>query len=590
MPPTWVPYSPYRVALDGGGYWKEGRQWLNASSFNLGDVLLRWSKRDSALRWAVDPEFCAQILPLFPEARLAHLLGVGMIGCADLRAAIQTSIATWSANHPQIDFHDATDRCAVEACDVEMRIHASHMTAGNAGRAAYVQLDLGDVDWHVTTTSGHLEPGIGLKRGDMFVSRDMCWYLDATFCSIFHSMTPSVNLMVRGAGVLTIACCTGLIADYLVGLSYAIRGKVRPHYFFHSNFRLPKSSTTTTWADVMLRVSAYVAYIPMLLLLICIFVLIFVPFFYQFIFIPCVECYDFEATIAHEVGHLLGFQHPDVFTGMGLRAQQPMSADVCDAPFDHVELADAVQELSIMHSLVQHEPRTCLNTDDVEGLLFLYPRCERAMPPQCIKTWRYDGILRLLVSVAIPYMVVTILILLMQQIARRYYVRREARLEHENRALRRVNVRQKVAGKWTRAAFCTSAGGAQRAPISSWMTTRGAKNDSAGQPNNRLARVLTGRRLGGYLTGRLADRVFCRSEETPRVQPQSTQGSLPVGETHDRPPHPPQNGSVSKGTGVRPGHRPGQRPGQRPGIRHNPQTSSRLAQESGNGRPGFQKV
>ena len=36
------------------------------------------------------------------------------------------------------------------------------------------------------------------------------------------------------------------------------------------------------------------------------------PLFYFRVFVPCIACYDFEAAVAHEIGHLLGFQHPDV--------------------------------------------------------------------------------------------------------------------------------------------------------------------------------------------------------------------------------------------------------------------------------------
>ena len=41
------------------------------------------------------------------------------------------------------------------------------------------------------------------------------------------------------------------------------------------------------------------------------FLLVFPPIFYDQIFLPCWDCYDFEAAIAHEVGHVLGFDHPE---------------------------------------------------------------------------------------------------------------------------------------------------------------------------------------------------------------------------------------------------------------------------------------
>ena len=35
------------------------------------------------------------------------------------------------------------------------------------------------------------------------------------------------------------------------------------------------------------------------------------PLFFFRVFVPCITCYDFEAAVAHEIGHLLGFDHPD---------------------------------------------------------------------------------------------------------------------------------------------------------------------------------------------------------------------------------------------------------------------------------------
>ena len=49
------------------------------------------------------------------------------------------------------------------------------------------------------------------------------------------------------------------------------------------------------------------------------------PLCYTYIFRPCMDCYDFEAAVAHEIGHILGFHHPDVHPERNWNATVPMS-------------------------------------------------------------------------------------------------------------------------------------------------------------------------------------------------------------------------------------------------------------------------
>ena len=127
-------------------------------------------------------------------------------------------------------------------------------------------------------------------------------------------------------------------------------------------------------------VMEYVSVMPTIPLLLAIFFIIFAPMFYYRIFTPCWECHGFEAAIAHEVGHVLGFHHPDVEFRHNLKANHRMNATTCSYPLDHVRLAATTVEVateSIMFSRSLHRVRTCLSADDLEGLNFLYATCDR---------------------------------------------------------------------------------------------------------------------------------------------------------------------------------------------------------------------
>ena len=132
------------------------------------------------------------------------------------------------------------------------------------------------------------------------------------------------------------------------------------------------------------------------------------------------DCFDFEAAATHEVGHILGFSHPDeagqpvyesscaqISCGPPSRELAPLEGGAydCMRPFESVRevAAGEITKPSVMHSLTQHNPTVCLTADDLDGLYRLYPDCAlRPTEPVCFKASHNIGLVRLGVYVLIP--------------------------------------------------------------------------------------------------------------------------------------------------------------------------------------------
>lgn len=460
------------------------------------------------LTYAIHPQFCERMLPRFPEEdfeSIENIFGFSFLDCDRIRKAIAEAFNTWAINHKYLHFEDVTTACwksweaagspsceslpkdatcecpnaellittndlwtpgVVNANSVHQGDYAAFVINGKKGTVAMERLP-------TRLTSGAVIDGDqGLQRSEMTVSTELCWYLDTTFCYQFHSMNDAewdVVLFMRIVVTVVSIVCAGIFCTILAS---GLRNALCP-----SQGTRAESSVKKVFGRRTDAVLLFLARTPLFCLLFSLFWLIAAPVFYFTIFLPCWDCYDFKATLAHEVGHVLGFDHPDdtdcngdcVLSARNLqtRAGIVMGDSVCQRPLtnDTVEwipdadrkdcsnLPDGDPHDSIMFSVTKHRSRTCLTADDLEGLNFLYPLCgdEALTEPECLESLELSGYLRFTLAIGMPYALSTIILCLLQCCVSAYMRRRTrhyeqavSRLRRDKSDMRRENAKLKL--------------------------------------------------------------------------------------------------------------------------------------------------
>lgn len=402
------------------------------------------------LAYAIDPAFCARMRPVFREDKPGEgSLGiVEWITCDDINDALARAMTTWSSNHPYVSFYNVTDECLLEGKGRDCTIAEVYIDAGTppAGSTALEQ-----VAAYVThnpiwrkkySNNERWETGVRMPNGDvshrdwqlkfaMITFHDhLCWYLDNTFCSGLRSHNDKFgNVALIGSGV-TFSVWTSAFLYLLYWLGRSIWLAVR-------NGLLPGLNRTIMEASRWM----FPNYV-------CVFLIIAPPIFWLKMFLPCIECYDFEATAAHELGHVLGFGHPDKQPEFHRVARRQQSAANCclRSSFPSSGTYGWVQELncssgavqahsvefdpadpaineSIMFHLTTFKSRACLTSNDKDGLLWHYPVCDdsiiRQGEPICVKPSRNIGWVRVIEAILPPFVLASLVLFIFVHLASR---------------------------------------------------------------------------------------------------------------------------------------------------------------------------
>ena len=402
----------------------------------------------NGITYAIDPFLCEQLLPRFREqsqdtwAKVLNL-GVTFVDCADIYDAFGRAFGTWSSNHKLIAFKDVSKLCAnggnanakSMGCELaEVTINAREPTQAETDLAAWV-IDYPSKGtssaWtrkpngRRTTAGIDVPNGYAIRFSTMTFNTAQCWYLDNTFCAPLHALTVIVDLMLRvGLLLLWILGFVMLVlwlfsagqqahaeisadGDHLessrgarVGAGFRTQPMSRPEAGAWRRRLSCCRAAGSGLLDAVERLSG-------LNTTLCLLLLVAPPLIYIRIYLPCKECYDFEAAAAHEIGHILGFFHPNQ-EGVSnyFAAAGPMGVSICNEPLENLEQLGSVSLLSdsIMFSTTTHKARSCLSSDDLDGLNYLYPSCDlvRAERPLCIKSRRRSGYLRMLLAMGVP--------------------------------------------------------------------------------------------------------------------------------------------------------------------------------------------
>ncbi|KAG8466002.1 hypothetical protein KFE25_005572 [Diacronema lutheri] len=438
--------------------------WVNMPFTNREELRsIRWSMPENStslaglgggITFAISDDFCSLMVARFSENYLLRRVPnpLQFVSCEDINDSIKRAMNTWSDNSAFIKFVTTacdTSRSDRRKCTPELLISTSPRTSAIGERvAAFVlhQPEGGMYGRQPITTAGVVaRDELEITQAELTFVLDVCWFMDPTFCSQFHLA------LVDFASTTTVVRMILLLSWIIAAVVFAFRvGKYLTAYA-HGG-----------WDGISVEMDRTEAKLWHSLFMI--FFLITPPAFYFFVYLPCIECYDFESAMTHELGHVLGFAHPDEFPDVDRMALKPLSLRTCklNGPADWLAskavgyIADQDDDVlpsrpsdsadSVMYSLTTFRSRSCLTDNDLDGLNYLYPSCDKTVvrqpPSLCVKAQRNIGWLRLAATIAIPFVAAVASTIATSQLLNRRLRRRASSLRLQEAVVRTLAQRR----------------------------------------------------------------------------------------------------------------------------------------------------